>query len=356
MQQSGDLEGLMELLHYPSDAELRAAAAQALGEMLDFNAVEYLIRSNLLDPDLAVQKAARQALDQILGNRAQNTIDLYPVDPAEKESWLHPVRQSTLLDRADDEDDDEDDEEDYEDEEEDYEDEEEDDDELEEDTQNEDDEAGEEIGEEDEQGEEDQGSEYYSKEEDLVATAETGGWMGSDLSALVTILRAEGSVNLRVRAARALAKVGKVDMKAVDALATTALWSDSPSVRAAATKSLVKLFGDKEADELLHTYRAANGSTGWGDDFYKDDVREDLEEGETGDGEENEHLEETGSAVEPVRQEPPRDQLAPPRPLPYTSHPPVVQDESSGKGVLVVLVVIIVLVLVGLAFYLGIFK
>lgn len=345
MRQAGDLVGLVEALRYPPDAELRAAAAQALGKQLDFDAVENLIRSTLLDPDLAVQQASRQALDQILGNRAQGAIDLYPVDPREKETWLRINPGYSLFY-------DEDDEEDFDDEEYDE------DRELDEDTQDKDGEGGEEEVEEDEQGEEDQGSEYYSKEEDLVATAETGGWLGSDLSALVTILRAEGSVSLRVRAARALAKVGKVDMKAIDALAATALWSDSPSVRAAATKSLVKLFGDKETDELLHTYRAANGSTGWGDDFYKDEVREELDEAETGDEEENDDLRETEteSAVEPVKQEHPMDQLAPPKPLPYTGHPPVVQDESSGKGVFVVLVVIVVVVLVVLAFYLGIFK
>jgi len=339
LQQSGNLEGLMEVLRYPPDAELREAAAQALGKLLDFNAVENLIRSTLLDSDLTVQKASRQALDQILGNRAQGAIDLYPVDGNEKETWLRINPGYSLFSDEDEEnfeDDDKDDEE-YDE-----------DNEVEKDTQDED----------DEEGEEDQGGEVYSREEELVATAETGGWLGSDLSALVTILRTEGSVSLRVRAARALAKIGKVDMKAVDALAATALWSDSPSVRAAATESLVKLFGDKEADEVLHTYRAANGSTDWGDDFYKDAVREDLYEAETGDEEENNDLEEneSGPAAEPVRQELPSDQAAPPKPLPYAGHPPVVQDESSGKGVLVVLVMIVVLVLVVLAFYLGIFK
>jgi hypothetical protein len=346
LQQSGNLEGLMEVLRYPPDAELREAAAQAMGKLLDFNAVENLIRSTQLDPDLAVQKASRQALDQILGNRAQGAIDLYPVDGSEKETWLRINPGYSLFS-------DEDDEEDFEDDEE-YDEEYDEDNEVEKDTQDEDDEEGE----EDQKGEENQGGEVYSREEDLVATAETGGWLGSDLSALATILRTEGSVSLRVRAARALAKIGKVDMKAVDALAATALWSDSPSVRAAATKSLVKLFGDKEADELLHTYRAANGSTDWGDDFYKDTVREDLDEAETGDEQENDDLEEieNGPALEPVRQELPSDQAVPPKPLPYAGHPPVVQDESSGKGVLVVLVVIVVLVLVVLAFYLGIFK
>ena len=335
LQQSGDLKGLMEVLRYPSDAELRAAAAQALGKQLDFNAVENLIRSILLDPDLAVQKASRQALDQILGNRTQGDIDSYPVDAREKETWLRINPGYSLFYNEDDEEDNDDDDDD---------DEYDEDGELVEDTQNED----------EEEGEEDQGGEYYSREEDLVATAETGGWLGSDLSALVTILRAEGSVRLRVRAARALAKVGKVDMKAIDALAATALWSDSPSVRAAATQSLVKLFGNKEADELLHTYRAANGSTGWGDDFYKDDVREDLDEAEAGEEEENEDAEQAESkAVQPKNE---GEQLAPPSPLPYGGHPPVVQDEGGGNWILLVLVVIIGIVLVGLAFYLGIFK
>ena len=326
MQQSGDLEGLMELLHYPQDAELRAAAAQALGEMLDVNAVEYLIRSTLLDPDPAVRKAAHQALEQLLGNRAQTTIDLYPVDPAEKESWLRPVRETLLFDIADDGEDEMDDEE----------------------YDEEDDEGDEELNEDED---------TYQQEE-IVKTAETGGWMGSDLTPLITILRAEGDVRMRVRAARALGQMGTVDMKAVEALAETALWSDSPSVRAEAKNSLEILFGEKEADELLHTYRESKGITGWSDDFYKDEVRQDLDEDESGDEDENGEPEEAENTPtpEPVSQEPPSVQPAPPAPLPYTSQPPVVQDESSGKGVLAVLIVIIIIVLVGLAFYLGLFN
>jgi hypothetical protein len=329
LQQSGDVEGLMEMLHYPQDAELREDAAQALGELVAFDAVEYLIRSTLLDPDPAVKKASRQALDQILGNRAQNTIDLYPVDPAEKEGWLTPVRESLLVESENDNDADD----------EEYDDEDEGDEDLE----------YEETGEED--------KDTYQQEE-IVKTAETGGWMGSDLSPLITILRTEGNVRMRVRAARALGQMSEVDTKAVDALAETALWSDSPSVRAAATKSLVKLFGDKEADELLHTYREAKGITGWNDDFYKDEVREDLDEVESWDEEVNEDQEETvsDSTPLPAELEPRRDQTVSPGPLPYTDHPPVVQNESDGKGVLAVLVVIIILVLVGLAFYLGLFN
>jgi HEAT repeat protein len=309
IQQSGDWEKLAELLHTPQDAELRQAAAQALGELLELDAVEPLIRSTLLDPDPLVQKAARQALEEILGNRAQEAISNYPVDPIEKETWLHPVNASILMYEDDDEDNDE-------------------------------------TGDMDE--------EAYRQDE-IIKTAETGGWMGDDLTALITILRTEGNVNMRVRAARALGQMVKVDMKAVNALAETALWSDSPSVRSAATDSLVKLFGDKEADELLHTYREAKGITGWNDDFYKDEVREDLDEA---DAAEAEDLEKTAdrSSVKPASEEHHDERTDLPAPLPYSGHSPVVQDESDGKGVLVVLIVIIILVLVGLAFYLGLFS
>jgi len=83
-----DLQGLVRFLRHPFDPILRAEAAQALGELDDLEAVEPLIRSSLEDPDLAVQKAARSALDELIGSEAKQAIASYRSGPPEMDPWL----------------------------------------------------------------------------------------------------------------------------------------------------------------------------------------------------------------------------------------------------------------------------
>ena len=93
-----DLNGLVSVLRDPTDPDLRLQAAQALGELEDLDATESLVRSTIEDPDAAVQAAARQALDQLLGNRVDLVIRSYRSGPAEEDPWLvEPVSEETGL-------------------------------------------------------------------------------------------------------------------------------------------------------------------------------------------------------------------------------------------------------------------
>ena len=83
-----NVQGLERALRHPSDPILRAEAAQALGELDDLEAVEMLIRSSLEDPDPAVQKAARAALDNLVGSEAKQAIATYRSGPPETDPWL----------------------------------------------------------------------------------------------------------------------------------------------------------------------------------------------------------------------------------------------------------------------------
>lgn len=86
--ESHNLNGLVAALRSPVDANLRAQAARALGEMGDIDATESLIRSLLEDPDTAVQAAARQALTAMHGSRSELIIASYRSGPPEVDEWL----------------------------------------------------------------------------------------------------------------------------------------------------------------------------------------------------------------------------------------------------------------------------
>ena len=88
MKEDHDLEGLVGALRHPGDPILRSDAAKALGELDDLEAVEYLIRAFLQDPDTTVQKAALTALDSLIGSEANLVISTYRSGPPDPESWL----------------------------------------------------------------------------------------------------------------------------------------------------------------------------------------------------------------------------------------------------------------------------
>jgi len=205
LRKDKDLEGLMDALHYPSSALIRAQAAQALGQMNDSLAVESLIRSMRLDPAVEVQVMARQALEEMFGANAQNVIRAYPIYPDEA-PWI--VETTAGVPEGDTE--------------------------FEAEGDEEQDEAGQDEEEPDEQ---------------------KNRWTADDLGPLVTVLRSERDPRLRLRAARALGELGATNMHAVEALAATALWGEGPSIRAAALQALVKIYGDEETDRVLETFQ-----------------------------------------------------------------------------------------------------
>ncbi len=293
LRKDKDVYRLMEALRYPGSAIVRAQAARALGQLNDSLAVESLIRSSQLDPAAEVQAAARQALEDMFGSNAQNVIRAYPIYEGE-EAWIAnkaPAEPSEEEEEG---------EESYEDE-----------------------------GEFDEEVTPDEGGEEFQPGEEDDANED--GWTSDDLGPLVTILRSERDPRLRLRAARALGKLGATNMHAVEALAATALWGERPSVRAAALQALVNIYGDEDTDRLLETFKEMQAAQAAGQPSQDDTEAPDDESGQ-------------GS--------PPSSWAAPelraPPPIPYDQSEPVIRDEGAGWQRWVVVVVIALLVIAGL--------
>jgi HEAT repeat protein len=305
LRKDKDLEGLMQALRYPGSPLTRAQAAQALGQLNNSLAVESLIRSTQLDPVNEVQAAARQALEDMFGNNARNVIQAYPIY-ADEEPWIVEKKVNDPVETL----------------------------EIEE----EEDEADEwDEGEDEDLNEEDQDEEETDDEDE----AESG-WTADDLGPLITILRSERNPHLRLRAARALGKLGATNMHAVEALATTALWGERPSVRAAALQALVKIYGDEDTDRLLDTFRAMQ--SGQAEAQANPEANQDAGEFE---GEPEDDA--SGGWNSPAQ--------ALPQPIPYTQHEPVIRDEGGGRSLgQVVWIGIILLVIVGLIVIFTYFK
>jgi HEAT repeat protein len=109
LKSTHDLVGLIAILRDArSQANRRASAAAALGELGDLEAVESLIRASLEDPDTSVQMAARQALEELIAGQAELAISAYqykdPDDPwlieADKPIGKNDVPQFFLTDES----------------------------------------------------------------------------------------------------------------------------------------------------------------------------------------------------------------------------------------------------------------
>ena len=301
-----DLEGLMQALRYPGSPLTRAQAAQALGQLNNSLAVESLIRATQLDPVSEVQAAARQALEDMFGNNAQNVIQAYPIY-ADEEPWIVEKKVNDPVEALEIE--------------------------AEEDEEDE--------GEDEDLNEEDQDDVDQDEEEAEDADEAEGGWTADDLGPLITILRSEPNPRLRLRAARALGKLGATNMHAVEALAVTALWGERPSVRAAALQALVKIYGDEDTDRLLDAFREMQH----GQAEPKANPEADQDEGEFEGEPENDA---SGGWNSPAQ--------ALPQPIPYTQHEPVIRDEGGGHLRQVVWIGIVLLVIVGLVVVFTYFK
>jgi len=306
LRKDKDLEGLMQALRYPGSPLTRAQAAQALGQLNNSLAVESLIRSTQLDPVSEVQVAARQAMEEMFGTNAQNVIQAYPIY-ADEEPWIVEKKAADPVEILEvEEGEDEEDEEEWLD------------------------------GEEEDLNEEDQDDE----EPDDSGAADSG-WTADDLGPLITILRSERDPRLRLRAARALGKLGATNMHAVEALAATALWGEKPSVRAAALQALVKIYGDEDTDRLLDTFREMqNGQADTQGNPATDQDEEEIE-GEPEDDASG-GWKQTAQAM--------------PQPIPYTQNEPVIRDEGSERVRQVIWIGIIILIILGLVVAFTYFK
>jgi HEAT repeat protein len=300
LRKDKDVQRLMEALRYPDSALVRAQAARALGQLNNSLAVESLIRSSRLDPAVEVQAAARQALEDMFGSNAQNVIQAYPIY-ADEEVWIVERSSNAVEDEL--EDDEAEDEEPDEDEE---------------------DQDGDEEG-DDEAGED--------ETED--------GWTSDDLGPLITILRSERDPRLRLRAARALGKLGSTNLHAVEALAATALWGEKPSVRAAALQALVSIYGDEDTDRLLDTFKEMQAAQA--------DPQAQL----AGDQDEEEAEEEPEQDLA-ARWKSQAQKLPPP--IPYGQGEPVMREEGAGRFQPVVWIAVVILVVLGLVVAFTYFK
>ena len=293
LRQDKDIEKLIAALRYPADALVRAQAAKALGELNNSEAVESLIRSSQLDPSAEVQAAAHTALEEMFGNRAASIIQAYPID-ADEEPWIVAARNAPVEEEDDEEDE-----------------------------------------------EDDEALEFDEMDEapDDGTSDETEGWTVDDLGPLITILRGERDPRLRLRAAMALGKLGTNNMHAVEALAVTALWGESPSVRAASLQAMVKIYGDEQAEQVINTFREMQ--TGKGDLGKAVEVTEEGPQGEP---------EEDGESQWPSQQE------GIPQPLSFPKTEPVIRDEGGGILSQLVWIGIIILIIAGLVAAVAYFK
>jgi HEAT repeat protein len=305
LRKDKDLEGLLKALRYPGSPLIRAQAAQALGQLNNSLAVESLIRSTQLDPAAEVQAAARQALEEMFGTNARNVIQAYPIY-ADEEPWILEKKAVDPVEELENEEEDE---------------------WSEEEDENQD---GKDADDEDQDEE--------GLEDDDEAES---GWTSDDLGPLITILRSERDPRLRLRAARALGKLGATNMHAVEALAATALWGEKPSVRAAALQALVKIYGDEDTDRLLDTFRQMQ--TVQSD---PQAIPEADQDGEEIDGEPE------ADAFSGWN----RPAQALPQPIPYDQHEPVMREEGGGHLRQIMWIGIIVLVILGMVLIFNYFK
>ncbi len=199
---SRDLNDLVRGLRRRDAPEVRAKAAHAMGDLNDYEAVEPLTLAILLDPDLQVQKAAREALHIILGNEDRYVLQMASADEfPDGEGWLLDlvqVKDSFWIQPAS--------------------------------------RANEEEGElQDESG-----------ESLSLADRQT-------LNGLVTLAN-HPSTNRKTRL-KAIRAMGEVDdIQAYQALAGLALWSDDAEVMAAAHQALEAKFGEN-LDPYLDSLR-----------------------------------------------------------------------------------------------------
>ncbi len=300
-----DLQGLLKALRYPGSPLTRALAARALGQLNDSLAVESLIRSTQLDPVEEVQAAARQALEEMFGSNAKNVIQAYPIY-ADEESWIVEKKAVDPLE------------------------------ELEAEEENEWSE-----GEDEDQDDEDLDDEDRDEEGTQGEDVAESGWTSDDLGPLITILRSERNPHLRLRAARALGKLGATNMHAVEALAATALWGEKPSVRAAALQALVKIYGDEDTDRLLDTFREMQSEQSGAQAQLEADQDEEEIEGEPENDDSNRWN---------------RPAQALPQPIPYDQHEPVMREEGAGHLRQFVWVGIILLIILGMVVFFTLFK
>lgn len=222
-----DLDGLIEVLRNPANADWRIQAAQALAELENVDAAESLMRAILEDFDPAVQSAARQTLQQLLGSQMEMALTVHRSGPAFQEAWLMAAPKGT---------------------------------------ENGEEEAGTEDenweGEEQESGAEDENEEG----EEPGPEDEQDDLSDVEIDSYIRIALYEANVSTRLRAIHALADSN--NLQATYALARLTLWGDTRILRNAARYALEKRYGD-QTEEILKSYQDDDPDTS--DESFEDE-------------------------------------------------------------------------------------
>lgn len=244
-----DMDGLVQALRYPEDAETRTRAAGALGQSGNVKMVESLIRAHLQDPDPGVRQAALDSLHQVIGSETELAIAAYALPD---DAWIEEKspREEDLEESEDD------------------------------------------LEEGDEEGQVDEDQEGLEEDEEPDQASGEMSWDENDIQALISIIRLDHSRKKRLKAIQALSLI--TNTRAIDALASIALWSEEKPLREGAREALAGVYGDS-LDEVLESYRQSSsdaGLTGDEDDDDEDDGEEDeevdYEDDEEDDGDEEE--------------------------------------------------------------------
>jgi HEAT repeat protein len=346
------------------DVQKRAAAAVELGQRNDTGAVESLIRACNEDPDGSVRKAARSALDDLLGTEAELAISAYGSDAEPDDAWIRAgeIREKAvpwnqvktepkLKDTSFDE--------------------------LIQYLRGQDSqrraEAAVELGSRhdtraveflirsfQEDPNEDVQDAAYEALEDLLGTQaktaieafesdpETDGewiipeeeppaweeetslpsvWDEEDLVGFISVLRAGGDPAVRVRAIQELKTIR--DMRAVDAIALTAVWSNDETVQSEAQKAMEDLFGD-ETERVMASYQQHGMLVDNEEDLQAEE--DGLEPEEDGESSEIDETERKGWISTPAAQN--------------LGVEPVIKEEKAGMGAVVLIGVILLALIV----------
>ena len=327
-----DIDGLVQALRYPEDPAIRASAAGALGKIGKVETVESLIRSYLQDPNPGVQQAGLNALHQIIGGEAELAISAYALP---EDTWVEDKVVSSEPLPGEMEESDSGEESAYEDDEEDEDDIEDDEDDLEE---------------EDQEGDEEQDP------EDVEIT-----WGESDIPALLSIIRVDLSRKKRLKAIQALSQIPNT--RAIDALASIALWGEEKWLREAAREALSAIYGDS-LEEVLQSYREGSSEAGTSEEEDEDDdddedeeeeeededdLEDEFDEDDEEDEEDEDNDEDQDEEDENIREDEENQYL----PLiPPSSISPVIREEKQGWGTYLLLGLLLIIILAGVIYLL----
>jgi HEAT repeat protein len=202
MKEQSNIEGLLQSLRYRPDPSIRAEAARALGSNTDWlEASEGLVYAHLSDPDAQTRRAAKDALDELLGTgRADDAIASYREAAPGEDEWLLDRLDDELVQYLDD--------------------------------------GGAETG--------FARGTTESSQPDLYLQPDS-----QTTDGLIKILRHHPNLTMRLKAAEKLGRAPS--MNAIDALAVSCLFEEQPEVKAASRRALSNIYGS-QLDSILEAY------------------------------------------------------------------------------------------------------